>query len=61
VSIVGETIDHTARMVAAVIVVGAAANTLYDWSVLGQPIFPVTALAVAAIIWFVGRLCRRFL
>jgi hypothetical protein len=53
----GNMLCMTATFFAAVICAGVALTFIFSASA-GDPTIPVVALAMAAIIWLVGRACR---
>ncbi|HET7167229.1 MAG TPA: hypothetical protein VFI94_19000 [Pseudolabrys sp.] len=55
----GEILYRASVMLAGLIIVIAAINTLYQVSILEEPIIPVVPFAVAAAIWLVGFFCRK--
>ena len=55
----GEILYRASVMLAGLIIVIAAINTLYQVSILEEPIIPVVPFVVAAAIWLVGFFCRK--
>jgi protein-S-isoprenylcysteine O-methyltransferase Ste14 len=54
----GESFYAAAAIIAALVALLAVFNFLYNFSV-GEPIIPVVALGLAAIIWLIGLWCRN--
>jgi hypothetical protein len=46
-------------MLAGLVIVFAAINTLYQVSIIEEPIIPVAPFVVAAAIWLIGFFCRQ--
>jgi hypothetical protein len=55
----GEILYRASVMLAGLIIVIAAINSLYQVSILEEPIIPVVPFVVAAAIWLVGFFCRK--
>jgi hypothetical protein len=57
----GEILYRASVMLAGLIIVIAAINSLYQVSILEEPIIPVVPFVVAAAIWLIGFFCRKVL
>jgi len=55
----GEILYRASVMLAGLIIVIAAINSLYQVSILEEPIIPVVPFVVAAAIWLIGFFCRQ--
>ena len=55
----GEIIYRASVMLAGLVIVLAAINSLYQVSILEEPIIPVAPFVVAAAIWLIGFFCRK--
>jgi hypothetical protein len=55
----GEMLYRASLMLAGLVIVFAAINTLYQVSILEEPIIPVAPFVVAAAIWLIGFFCRK--
>jgi len=55
----GEILYRASVMLAGLIIVIAAINSLYQVSILEEPIIPVAPFVVAAAIWLIGFFCRQ--
>jgi hypothetical protein len=56
----GEAIYWTATAIAGLIVVLSVANYLSNVSG-GWPVFPISPLLLAVVVWLIGHFCRRAL
>jgi hypothetical protein len=54
----GEIIYRASLMLAGVVIMFAAINSLYTASI-AQPMIPVAPFVVAAAVWLVGLFCRH--
>ena len=55
----GEMLYRASLMLAGLVIVLAAINTLYQVSILEEPIIPVVPFVIAAAIWLIGFFCRK--
>jgi hypothetical protein len=55
----GEMLYRASVMLAGLVIVLAAINTLYQVSILEEPIIPVVPFVIAAAIWLIGFFCRK--
>jgi len=55
----GEIVYRASVMLAGLIIVIAAINSIYQVSIIEEPIIPVVPFVIAAAIWLVGFFCRK--